>query len=886
MPNDNPAQSSADNGNPAPDADDVIRRVLELIDEPPSQISPSGADSMGATATAALLRFVWPDRTGRPAGQPLDRLHAEDAANPGEDGAPPLRIDRFEIRRKLGSGGFGVVVLAYDTVLARDVAIKLPRPEILLSARLRQRFLREAQAAALLQHPNIVPMYGVGEAGPVWYLTRGYVAGPTLAEWLRERGAPVLAEVAVDVIRQLAAAVQHAHSRGVLHRDLKPSNVLMEQNPEAPGEWTPKLVDFGLAKRIDEEDPLTRQGELLGTPNYMAPEQAAGLPADVGVHTDVYALGTILYEMLAGKPPFVGRNDVETLRLIEQGAVPVVALRTRQVPRDLEAICLKALATLPENRYASATEFRDDLERFRTRQPVHARPIGRLARTWLWCVRRPVVAGVSATLTVLLLSCLTALVWQWRQAMLYANQVERSLIESEHNLVNWAWVQDEILRTPQSNDPMKLEIRDKLRAHYQAMLDLHSVGTPSAQHQAAVLGMQARAAELANDLKAAKARYQQCADEWRRLFRQSPQDPVYRRALAESLYAVSRFDEAFDFDEESKPGIAYIDKLFAGLIQEDDGLGELCAEYARLLIERGEALSQLDLHRDARRQFFRAGQLAYRLFGVDKQRPEFVYLIARTALLGTVEQRKITPASGDGGLIAIAQMQVRELSERDPLNADYRLLQAQLGCVIAEIAIEQNDPARAITFYEGVYQTLHGLSAHAGQQQAAENLVADTAKRLARLYREQQKHDAQLAMLTECIAICERLREAGAISRENIGDMGFCYKELADCYREQSASTEALKAYARSCEVLRDTVGKSVPERQGRLAWAGCHAAQAELELAQGRREAAIAQYRAAMSVLERFQKAHSADEEVKRQLDALQARLMEQSAGAKDTDT
>lgn len=417
------SQSSAGTNSNWPD-DESIRRLLELVDQPTSDtgVEPS-ADDYDVAALAALLADTWSRLRPHP--------HAGDGTAPTEepDNSPvklPRRIGRFEIRSILGCGGFGLVLLANDPHLHREVALKLPRPEILLSNRLRQRFLREAQAAAMLDHSNIVPVYEAAELGPLWYLTRGYVAGPTLGEWIDAQGGAVKPRVAAEMVRQLAAAVDHAHSRGVLHRDLKPSNVLLEPIAGQPGRWVVKLADFGLAKRIEDTDHLSRQGELLGTPQYMAPEQATCRAADIAVHTDIYGLGVILFELLTGKPPYVGTNDQQTLQLIQEGHLPLPALRSARVPRDLEAVCLKCLAASPQLRYPAAAQLGADLDRFLAGAPVQARSVSRVARAWIWCRRNKTVASLTA-------AAFAALLVIAGTSSFAALQIAKARSESEHN---------------------------------------------------------------------------------------------------------------------------------------------------------------------------------------------------------------------------------------------------------------------------------------------------------------------------------------------------------------------------------------------------------------------------------------------------------------------
>lgn len=323
---------------------------------------------------------------------------ASESPPPGAEPAPE-RLGRFEIIRELGRGGGGIVFLASDPWLDREVALKVPRPEALVAPKLRRRFLREAQAAAGLNHPNVVPVYEVGEDGPICYLTSEYCPGSNLADWLAAQPGPLPHRVAAGIVACLADGAAHAHERGIWHRDIKPSNVLLGVSLEpvregaslGPGlpSIVPKLSDFGLAKVLEAEGDDTRTGTPLGTPAYMAPEQAEGRLEAISAATDVYGLGTILYELLAGRLPFRGATDLETLhQIVHNDPEPLRRWQT-ELPLDLQSICLKALAKRPRDRYPSAAELAADLRRFLSGEPTEARPLGHLSRAYRWARRRP-----------------------------------------------------------------------------------------------------------------------------------------------------------------------------------------------------------------------------------------------------------------------------------------------------------------------------------------------------------------------------------------------------------------------------------------------------------------------------------------------------------------
>jgi len=806
------------------------------------------------------------------------------------DELPLRQLGRFTIQRELGRGGFSVVFLAHDPVLNREVALKVPRPEVLITEGVRLRFDREAQAVARLTHPNLVPLFEVGEAGAIAYIVSAYCAGPTLAQLLHERGGPVAPRAAARMVEQLADAVHYAHTQGVLHRDIKPGNVLLEPvamvtNVQAASDtqenlpFVPKLVDFGLAKWIDDGEQLSRKGELLGTPAYMAPEQAACRHTDVGVHTDVYGLGAILFELLTGGTPFVGSTDSHTLRLIEEGDLSPTALRVAGVTRNLEAICLKCLAKTPSQRYASAAELLADLNRYLAGVPVAARSTGRTARAWHGCRRRPVVSALSAGLAAVVIVSAASVTWQWRQAVAYANQVERSLIEAEQSLVNWAWVQDEALRTPKSNDPLLMDNRHRLQAHYQAMLALHAVRKPSRAFQAATASLQARVAELSDNLKEANGHYDQSIAHWRELLKESPANAQYRRALAENLYSQAELRRADVTTEEREPQEVDVQRLYVALLGEDQGAGFVCLEYARLLMERGEALSELRKSRDAFDRLAVASGLCTRLATAQPDNREFMYVNCQSKLLWAIQLRRLGGNATTVNAILIAEKQARILIDQEPLNEDYRVLQAHFGRLIAQLAVEKKEPDKAVAYYEVAYQSLHGLPEDHWRQHSVENLLASTARELANLYQDRDQPDKQLAMLVEATQLCERARDGGFISRENLGDLGFVYQQLADGYRKQAKIDDAKNAYTKACEVLALTAGRTADSRRARLTWADCHASLAELDLQRNQQGAALAQYQAAITVIERLLQVHPRTRQAEERLSQYRAKLIELSS-------
>ncbi len=322
----------------------------------------------------------------------LDRLGA---AAPAAPPSLPLSFAGYEVLGELGRGGMGVVYKARQLGLNRLVALKVILAAEHAGPEERARFKGEAESAARLQHPNIVQVYEVGEQGGRPFYSLELVEGGGLNTKLS--GKPLPPREAAALVESLARAMHYAHERGVVHRDLKPANVLLTED------GTPKITDFGLAKRLDADRGQTRTGDVLGTPAYMAPEQAAGRAREVGPGADVYALGAVLYECLTGRPPVRAATAVDALLIVlEREPDPPRAVNPH-VPRDLETVCLKCLRKDPMQRYAGARDLADDLRRYLDDEPILARPPGPAERLARWSGRQPALATTLIALAVVYL---------------------------------------------------------------------------------------------------------------------------------------------------------------------------------------------------------------------------------------------------------------------------------------------------------------------------------------------------------------------------------------------------------------------------------------------------------------------------------------------------
>jgi WD40 repeat protein len=319
-----------------------------------------------------------------------------------------IEFGAYVLEEQIAHGGMGVVYRARQVSLDRMVAIKLLLLGRYSSAESIERFRREAQSIAALRHPGIVAVHEVGEHDGQHYIAMEYVDGRTLSDMLLD--GPLAPERAAEITRDVARAVHYAHERGVLHRDLKPSNVLLDTFGLA------RIMDFGLAKKLDGSTDLTVTGQMIGTPNYLSPEQAAGRHPEVGPTSDVYAIGALLYELITGRPPFMANSLQETLLRIRDCEPVSPNVLNPAIHRDLDTICLKCLRKQPSRRYPTANALARDLELWLHHSPIEARRIGALERVWLWCKRNPRQALMALALMLAVVAGFAGVFSQWRRA--------------------------------------------------------------------------------------------------------------------------------------------------------------------------------------------------------------------------------------------------------------------------------------------------------------------------------------------------------------------------------------------------------------------------------------------------------------------------------------
>jgi tetratricopeptide (TPR) repeat protein len=840
---------------------EVLRNMGKAADEiSPSELnSPSAAQDI-VECLEMLARF-WPQSQPE---RSTASIVASLFANPVVAQASNMtgrRVGRYEIKRMIGHGGFGVVFLARDERLNLDVALKVPRPEMLVSVGMRQRFMREAQATAVLDHPGVVPIYETGEIGPICYIASRYIAGPTLAEWLRNRRTAFSARSAARLVATLADAVQHAHSRGILHRDLKPSNVLLEpaESGDADFPYTTRLSDFGLAKRLEADEQLTLNGALIGTPRYMAPEQAAGKYKEIGIQTDVYGLGVILFELLAAEPPFIGESDHETMRRIQENEPSSLLLRRNRIPLDLQTICIKCLEKEQTKRYESAMALAADLRRFLAGEPVLARPIGILSRVVRWSRRRPLLATACLALFAVTGVGIAGVTWQWiraesnlQVARYEARRAEDNLQQIERVLIDLDWVIQESDAWSSGDSYFQDILRRKAQRYGQIILsqypDEKAIPKP---FLAAYESLAAMSLSLEEKLAEANKRYRKSMTLWCNLIRQDPNNDEYARAFQTTLFGYglhllqhgTTSDKIWDFNAAQE--------MLAGLKFKGVDDARARRAYAQLTSDIGYANIRNGKHKTALAAF----ELSRRLWhDLGERYPSENYRAGEGGALRAVAKEQYR-TSGDPisplALCRESQQLFEQLVQSNPSDQQCR---RELGVTIAETAhfakLAQR-PDEATELFNASIASFEKAEEGAPADRVHLEAYAETVRKLAQHLLDTRDVVTALPAYQKCAAIWEALLSTNQLLPAQENQLAFVYYRIGSAQEGLGQVESAIQAFQRSIELFNstDSLQFAIPDSRSTLA--NCHAHLGDLYQQSGAFERAATSYCRALEIFD-----------------------------------
>jgi tetratricopeptide (TPR) repeat protein len=676
-------------------------------------------------------------------------------------------IPGLELVELLGSGGMGVVFRARQATLDREVAVKLLRDGQHADFGHRERFLQEARAVARLHHPNLVQLYEFGElpalngATSQPYLVLEYVSGGSLAD--RVRGSALPPREAAQLVETLAGAIHYAHQQGIIHRDLKPANVLLSHQ-------SPKVTDFGLAKFLQGSD-LTRSGHVIGTPSYIAPEQASGKSAPITPAVDVYGLGAILYEALTGRPPFAAETIDATLSLVRQeDPVPPRRLQPT-VTRDLETICLKCLRKEPGRRYATALDLADDLGRFQEGKPVRARPVGVTEGAIRWCRRKPAVAGLLAALMLVFVCGCAGVLWQWQRANRHATLAEQ---ERDMALQETARATHHLQTVSETVDRLNQIGRDLLRRP----------------------GM----------YRTGQAVLEQALAFYREMLPEDLNDPKVRQEAAKLYHQVADIHDHLGQTEQAAEAFGQRTKLLASLLEENQDNKDLRLALADAHRWHGNELRTVGKMQEAREAYDQATRLHEDLLRDSPDEPRYRVALANTLLNTTnllsqrAQQEELE--SLYRRVLELEREAVRAMPDRLEFRTELALtLEAQGFFFLNTGRVHQAEAAvrEALELHQRLLAQGH---AHGPIQRYTARSFASLARVLAAAGRTQEAEQAYQQAVTLLEPLVGELPES-MLCR---GDLAQTLTNLANLFKETLRRQGAADTYRRviqHCEILR-----------------------------------------------------------------------------------
>jgi serine/threonine protein kinase/tetratricopeptide (TPR) repeat protein len=784
----------------------------------------------------------------------------------GPAAAPPLR--GYEILGELGRGGMGVVYKARHLSLNRVVALKMILAGAQAGPEEVARFRAEAKAVARLQHPHIVQIFEVGEADGRLFLALEFVDGGSLAE--RLAGSPLPARQAAELTEALACAVHYAHRQGVVHRDLKPANVLLSLGRDCGGNTgyalpsgsqlngaEPKITDFGLAKRLEGGAGPTRSGDVLGTPSYMAPEQAEGRPREVGPATDVYALGAILYELLTGRPPFRAESPLETL--LQVRAQEPVAPRSLQpkVPRDLETICLKCLRKEPHKRYAGADTLADDLQRFLDGRPIRARPVGPTGRLWRWCRRRPAVAILAAALVLAMALGFPAVTFLWLSTDYHRRLAEQRL-EERRLAVRQHYIDlSEIkLGKEPGTQGLRKKLLDEALAYFQSYLQEAPDDPKSRYDVAEAYYRVGKITAQIGSKEEALDKYRQARDRLEQLVRDGPTAAKYEAGLARVHYDMGRLESATGLPDEALRSYERSRDLYRKLLEADPDGAPLHHNLAAVYGELGALQYRQGRREEARASFEEARRL---LEGLAPAHPDDSNLQSDLArVYHNFGHLYFTAGETDAALPLYQKVLGirKELASAHPTDPDLQFDLAKTYTAIGELQCATGQAPAGLDSFLHARKVLEKLGQANPGVTEYQLILGQVCGAVANVQLAAGQVDQAQESCETARAVFERLVGGNPTDTSFRAERAGCYNNLGDVHYRTGQSAEALRFYGQARAAWEELVRADPTDPMFRRHLASSHTNIGNVHLADRPAEA-LGAYRLARAVCEELVRAH-----------------------------
>jgi tetratricopeptide (TPR) repeat protein len=758
----------------------------------------------------------------------LEGLRTTPFLHPAPTLGPPRRPDDlgtlgpYDIEVEVGQGGTGVVYRARDRTMGRVVALKVLRPD-LADDHARERFVREVRAASRVEHDHIVRIYATADpADPILCFAMEYLAGPSLAERLRVGGRLDPREAA-EVVAQTARGLAAAHAAGLVHRDVKPDNILFE-----PATGRAKIGDFGLARLVSEATGLTRDGVVAGTPAYLSPEQARG-ESQAGPLADVYALGVTLYECLAGEPPFRGSPLRVVHQILNDDPCPPRALN-EAIPRDLETICLKAMAKEPHFRYASAADLADDLDRWLRSEPIRARPIGPVGRFTRFARRKPLVASLFTALALALISGTTAAVILWRRAEASAALAQTRLLDAE---LNYRQARDAV-----DNLYLKLYLTNVLNKP----------------------GLESTRAEVAREI----IRY------YRDFLSHRGHDPALRADAAEASLRIGLLTVDSGDKREALRALEEASKLLTAIARDRPGDLELLEKLARCHDQIAQMLQQLGRFDDAIDAHIRASDVYSQLVAADPENLAWKRRVGQE--LGNLANTYALAGKKEQAQRAYAELKARqeELVRLAPRDVDFR---SDLSMTLNNMAFGASQDMTLPLLHEAL-KLRRELAAELPKDHTTSRNVARTLYNIAVVYEWDKRYADALPLFAEA---CDLLQKVTAEAPGFVGfrgELAAAQNSRAQMLVELNRPDEAFAALSQSRKNLEDLLRIDPANIIFRQEDINSHGISAQIHEQLGHITEALRDYESQGTLLESLRKDWPDRSEIRKELDHVNQKI------------